>query len=51
MRELNEMALIGAGIGGGFFNTEALHVMNYNEAIQSEKEKWDYIVKEKHGRM
>jgi hypothetical protein len=36
MRELNEMALIGAGIGGGFVNTEELHVMNYNEAIQSE---------------
>jgi hypothetical protein len=50
-RELNEMALIGAGIGGGFVNTEELHVMNYNEAIQSEKEKWDYAVKEEHDRM
>jgi predicted NBD/HSP70 family sugar kinase len=28
MRELNEMALIGAGIGGGFVNSEELHVMN-----------------------
>jgi hypothetical protein len=35
MRELNEMPLIGAGIGGGFINTEELHVMNYNEAIIS----------------
>jgi hypothetical protein len=45
------MALIGAGIDGGFVNTEALHVMNYNEAIKSEKDKWDYAVKEEHGRM
>jgi hypothetical protein len=52
MRELNEMALIGAGIGGrGFINTEELHVMNYNEAIRSEKDKWDYAVKEEHDRM
>jgi hypothetical protein len=41
MRELSEMALIGAGIGGGFVNTEELHVMNYNEAIKSEKDRWD----------
>jgi hypothetical protein len=45
------MALIGAGIGGGFVNTEELQVMNYNEAIQSEKDKWDYAVKEEHNRM
>jgi hypothetical protein len=51
MRELNEMALIGAGIGGGFINTEELHIMNYNEAIKSEKDKWDYAVKEEHDRM
>jgi ubiquitin len=51
MRELNEMALIGAGIGGGFVNTEELHVMNYNEAIKSEKDKWDYAVKEEHDQM
>jgi hypothetical protein len=51
MRELNEMALIGAGIGGGFVNTEELHVMNYNEAIKLEKDKWDYAVEEEHDRM
>jgi hypothetical protein len=51
MRELNEMALIGAGIGGGFVNTEELHVMNYNEAIKLEKDKWGYAVKEEHDRM
>jgi hypothetical protein len=51
MRELNEMALIGAGIGRGFVNTEELHVMNYNEAIKSEKDEWDYAVKEEHDRM
>jgi hypothetical protein len=45
------MALIGAGIGRGFVNTEELHVMNYNEAIKSEKDKWDYAVKEEHDRM
>jgi hypothetical protein len=48
MRELNKMTLIGAGIvGGGFINTEELHVMNYNEAIKSEKDKWDYAVYKK----
>jgi hypothetical protein len=51
MRELNEIALIGAGIGGGFVNTEELHVINYNEAIKSEKDKWDYAVNEEHDRM
>jgi hypothetical protein len=51
MRELNEMALIGAGIGGGFVNTEELQVMNYNEAIKSEKDKWDYAVQKEHDRM
>jgi hypothetical protein len=39
------------GIGGGFVNTEELHVMNYNKAIKAEKEKWDYAVKEEHDRM
>jgi hypothetical protein len=39
MRKLNEIALIGAGIEGGFINTEELHVINYNEAIRSEKDK------------
>jgi hypothetical protein len=48
MKELNEMALIRAGIGGGLANTEGLHVMNYNEAIKSERDKWDYAVKEEH---
>jgi hypothetical protein len=51
MRELNEMVLIGAGIGGGFVNTEELHVMNYDEAIKSEKDKRDHAVKEEHDRM
>jgi hypothetical protein len=45
------MALIGAGIGGGFVNTEELHVMNYNEAIKLENDKWDYAVKEEHDRI
>ena len=30
-----ELALIGAGIGGGFANTNELKVMNYKEAMQS----------------
>jgi hypothetical protein len=50
-RELNKIALIEAGIGGGFINTEELHVMNYNEAIKSEKDKWYHAVKEEHDRM
>jgi hypothetical protein len=32
-------------------NHEELHVMNYNEAIKSGKDKWDYAVKEEHDRM
>ena len=33
--EGRELALVGAGIGGGFANTNELKVMNYKEAMQS----------------
>ena len=33
--ESMELALVGAGIGGGFANTNKLKVMNYKEAMQS----------------
>ena len=31
-----EVAFIGAGLGGGFRNTQELHVMKYNEAVDKE---------------
>ena len=43
----NEIATIGAGVGGGFKDTHELHVMKYKEAMKSpDKEKWDEAVKE-----
>ncbi len=40
--EGRELALVGAGIGGGFANTNELKVMNYREAMQSpDKDAWE----------
>jgi hypothetical protein len=40
---------VGAGLGGGFENTHELHVMNYNEVMESnDKEKWKVAVKEEY---
>ena len=37
-----ELALVGAGIGGGFANTNELKVLNYKEAMQSpNKAAWE----------
>ena len=37
-----ELALVGAGIGGGFANTNELKVMNYKEAMQSpDRAEWE----------
>ena len=37
-----ELALVGAGIGGGFANTTELKVMNYREAMRSpDKAAWE----------
>lgn len=47
-----ELSLVGAGIGGGFTNTNELHVMKYNEAMASaDKEKFEKAVEEEHDRM
>ena len=40
--EGRELALVGAGIGGGFVNTNELKVVNYREAMQSpDKDAWE----------
>jgi hypothetical protein len=47
-----EMGFMGAGIGGGFINTQELHVMKYNEAMKGpDKDKWQKAVKEEYKRM
>ncbi len=47
-----EVALVGAGLGGGFENTHELHVMKYDEAMASaDKEKWVIAVDQEHDRM
>ena len=35
----DEIVLIGAGVGGGFTNTQELHVMKYKEAMATSKQK------------
>ena len=43
----NEIATIGAGVGGGFKDTHELHVMKYKEAMKTkDKEKWTQAVQE-----
>jgi hypothetical protein len=46
-----EMICVGAGLGGGFVNTNELHVMKYEEAMASDKKGWQAAVKEEHERM
>jgi hypothetical protein len=49
---LSEYLNIGAGIGGGFTNTNELRVMGYHEAINGpDGEKWKEEVRTEHGRM
>ena len=48
----SEVALVGAGVGGGFENTQELHVMKYNEAMASnDKTKWEKAIEEEYERM
>ena len=48
----NELACVGAGLGGGFENTNELHAMNYKTAMKTpEKKKWKKAVEEEHDRM
>jgi hypothetical protein len=49
---LLEYLNIGAGIGGGFTNTNELRLMGYHEAINGpDGEKWKEEVRTEHGRM
>jgi hypothetical protein len=44
--------LVGAGIGGGFVDTQELHVMKFNEAMQTrDKYEWLKAVAQEHDRM
>ena len=47
-----EVAFIGAGLGGGFRNTQELHVMKYDEAMSSpDRSKWEEAVDKEHTNM
>ena len=46
-----ELALVGASLGGGFVNTQELHVMNYEEAIATDEEGWGEAVHKEYERM
>jgi hypothetical protein len=49
---VTEYAAVGAGIGGGFDNTNELCVMKYSEAVHGpDKKKWTKAVQEEHNRM
>ena len=49
--EGRELALVGAGIGGGFANTNELKVMNYREAMRSpDKAAWEEEIKNEYER-
>jgi len=52
MKITNQVAGIGAGIGGGFENTNELRVMTYQEVMNTqERDKWIKAVEEEHDRM
>ena len=49
---MDEYALVGAALGGGFENTNELHVLKYKEAITGpDKKQWKRAIKEEHERM
>jgi hypothetical protein len=49
---VSEYIKIGAGVGGGFTNTNELRAMKYHEAINGpDGKKWKAKVKTEHGRM
>ena len=49
---LSEYLNVGAGIGGGFTNTNELRLMGYHEAINGpDGKKWKEEVRTEHGRM
>jgi len=50
--DANELACVGAGLRGGFENTNELNAMNYKTAIKTpDKKKWKKAVEEEHDRM
>gem|GEM_PF-6951265 len=50
--EDEEIACVGAGVGGGFSNTSELKVMKYKEAMKTEeRDRWAKAVEEEHQRM
>jgi hypothetical protein len=49
---VSEYINVGAGVGGGFTNTNMLRVMKYHEALNGrDGKKWKAEVKTEHGRM
>jgi len=48
-----EMACVGAGLGGGFQHTSELHAMKYKQAMEnvSDRKHWEKAVGEEHERM
>jgi hypothetical protein len=50
--EDEEIACVGAGLGGGFQSTKELHVMKYKQAMKTkDKDMWTEAVFEEHDRM
>jgi hypothetical protein len=46
------LGLVGAGLGGGFQDTHELHVMKYDQAMNSKDKKlWVKAVDKEHGHM
>jgi hypothetical protein len=52
MWKLSEQGLVGAGLGGGFVDTNELRVMKYKEAMAGpDASKWETAVEEEHDQM
>jgi hypothetical protein len=49
MWKMSEMAFVGTRIGGGFVDTNELHIMKYKEAMAGKDAlKWEIAVEEEH---
>jgi hypothetical protein len=47
-----EYAMVGAGVGGGFVNTNELHVLNFNQAMKTnDRDEWMKAIEEEHQKM
>ena len=50
--DLTKFACVGTGLGGGFTNTNELHVMKFDEAMKThDASKWLKAVKKEHDKM